>query len=672
MESSHTIYLGIDTGGTYTDGVLLDPQTRQVIKTAKVMTSHYDLKICVAQVIEQLVPDYPADIAMVSLSTTLATNAIAEGKRKPVALLLLGYDPDLVHQFKFQEQFGTQYYFFVQGKFGMDGVEIVPLDESEIARIADAYKDKVDAFAISSYAVFTNASHEIRAGEIISKLTQLPVVLAHQLSSEVGSIQRATTASLNASLLSSLQEFLNAVQEMLLQQGIRCPVSMIRGDASIVLADYARKRPVEMIHSGPATSAIGGQFLSGNDRALVVDIGGTTTDISLVDHGNVQIQNESATVGNYRTCVRTIKSRSLGMGGDSHIAFNHHCNLSIGPDRVIPVSYLCYTNPRVKQDLLEWIDQKGAILYSDSLEVWKLRREPTRLPNQPKAKQIIELLRNGPQLMEKLEKLTGPIFPLLTSELIDLEIIDRAGLTPTDLLHITGEYTPWDTEIARRVTDLAASFWEESAVSFANRVRQLMTRQLVAEIIQFLSNTSLSQATYDTKRLRLDRWLFDENLNPENPFLGSSIFLKVPMVGIGAPAKALLPSVAKALGTTITFPDHYEVANAIGAVVGNVVVRREGEVYPDVEGAKWKGFFVQAGNALTHFEQFDEAVAFGMQTLKSQAIAEAQAAGAEGIIASCEEHKIWDGMTRLSAWAIGKPGLNGGEHAKAGAKHYSG
>ncbi|MBP1692702.1 MAG: Hydantoinase/oxoprolinase [Chloroflexi bacterium] len=669
MSSTHPIYLGIDTGGTFTDGVLLDPRTRQVIKTSKVMTTHHDLKICVAQIIEQLVPNDPADIAMVSLSTTLATNAIAEGKRKPVALLLLGFDPELVHVFELEKQFATQDYFFVDGKFGINGVEIVPLDRSEIARIAIAFKDKVDAFAVASYNVFTNASHEIQAGEIISRLTQLPVVLAHQLSSELDSIRRATTASLNASLLSNLDEFLCAVQEMLHRHGIQCPVSMIRGDASIVLADYARKRPVEMIHSGPATSAIGGQFLSGNDMALVVDIGGTTTDISLVDQGEVQAQNEAATVGSYRTCVKTIKARSFGMGGDSLIRFDHRKILWVGPDRVIPLSYLCQVNPRLKQDLLDWIEHKKAILYSDSLEVWILRREPARPPEHPQTNRIIELLRNGPQLMEKIEKQTGPIFPLFTRELIDLEIIDRAGLTPTDILHVTGEFTPWDTEIARRVTNIAASLWEESAASFIDRVRLLMTRRLVAEIVQFLSNCPLPQSEYGSNRHRLDRWLFDENLNQQNPFLGSNIFLKVPMVGIGAPAKALLPAVAAALGTVITFPDHYEVANAIGAVAGNVMVRQEGEIYPNIEGAAWNGFFVQAGNVLTRFEQFGEARAYGMQTLKNLAIAEAQAAGAENIIAHCEEHAIWNGMTHLSAWAIGKPRLNGGEYANAGADH---
>jgi len=664
MITANSIYLGIDTGGTYTDGVLLDPHTGQVVKATKVLTTHHDLKFCIAQILEQLVSDDPASIAMVSLSTTLATNAIAEGKRKPVALLLLGYDTDLVHRFNFQKQFGTEHYFFANGKYGMDGVEITPLDVSEIARIASVTKDKVDAYAISSYAGFTNTSHELRAGEILSGLTQLPIVLAHHLSSELDSIHRATTASLNASLLSNLQEFLNAVQEMLLSHGVHCPVLMIRGDASVVKTDYARKRPVEMIHSGPATSAIGGQFLSGNERALVIDIGGTTTDITLVENGTVQIQDQGAKVGMYRTCVKTIKARSLGLGGDSLISFNHHHDLSIGPDRVIPLSYLCHTYPHVKQDLLDWVRQKRDILYSDSLEYWILRREPLRSTNHAQTGRIIELLRNGPMRLRQIEKLTGPIFPLFMRELINLEIIDRAGLTPTDLLHVTGEFAAWDAEIARRVTEIAASFWDECAAAFVNRVRRSMTERLVTEIIQFLSDRSLITPSYDYRKGPLDRWLFDESLNPKNAYLGSSIFLKVPLVGIGAPAKAFLPSVAEAMGTTITFPDHYEVANAVGTVVGNVIVRYEGEVFPNVEGSTWNGYFARAGNMQSIFEKYAEAIAFTHQTLVSLATAEAKAAGAENIIVECEEHAIWNGMSQLSAWAVGKPGLNGGSREK--------
>ena len=126
------LFLGIDTGGTYTDGILLEPVSRKILKSTKVLTTHHDLKLCIGEVFDQLLSPDPGPIALVSLSTTLATNAIAEGKRRPVALFLLGYDPELVERFGFGEQFGTQYYSFIPGRHDLEGVEQTPLDEAEL------------------------------------------------------------------------------------------------------------------------------------------------------------------------------------------------------------------------------------------------------------------------------------------------------------------------------------------------------------------------------------------------------------------------------------------------------------------------------------------------------------------------------------------------------------
>ena len=379
MKAPSSVYLGIDTGGTFTDGVLLDPVRQSVLKSVKVLTTHHDLKICISQIVEHLVPEDPSIISFVSLSTTLATNAIAEGKRKTVALLLLGYDPELVQQFKFQQQFGTNHYFFVEGRHDLNGIEQIPLDQAEIRRITSNIQKKVDAFAVSSYAGPANSSHEKRAAAIISAISPLPVVQAHHLSSELDSIRRATTASLNASLLSNLQDLLDAVQEMLSRRGVNCPLMMVRGDGSMVKASFARQRPVEMIHSGPATSAIGGQYLTGTDAAVVIDIGGTTTDIALIDQGKIQIQEEAATVGSYRTCVKTIKARSFGLGGDSLVAFDHWQNLTLGPERVVPISRLCSQYAEIKRDLFDRLRRKQNLHYSDELEYWIYGVSPNEL-----------------------------------------------------------------------------------------------------------------------------------------------------------------------------------------------------------------------------------------------------------------------------------------------------
>ena len=645
------LHLGIDTGGTFTDGVLFNPQQRSVIRKAKVLTTHADLTVCISNILEALLGQDGFAIELVSLSTTLATNAIAEGKRKPVALLLLGYDPQLVYQYHFDQEFGTRHFFFIQGRHGLNGVEEIPLDEGEVARVAASIQDEVDAFAVCSYAGFGNSAHEERAAQIVANLTGLPVVQAHHLSSELDSIRRAITASLNASLLAPLKDFLDAIETIFAQRGIHCPIMVVRGDGSTVRASFARGRPVEMIHSGPATSSIGGHFLAGVDNALVIDIGGTTTDIALIQQGLTQVEQGGATVGPYRTCVNTIKVRSLGLGGDSHLQFDTHQTLTIGPQRVLPLAHLCHDYPDLHDDLLARLNGP---LFSRGLEYWILQRLPKRPFKNARTNRAIELLQKGPLPMLKLLKAVGAVSATQVDieELLNQEIILRSGFTPTDLLHASGEFTPWDAEIARKVTQWVAAFWEEDPAAFVQRVKDQFSRKILVEIIHLLSGRRLSEAEAGFAGKGLDRWLFEENLNASNPFLGNRLFLKVPIVGIGAPVKAFLPQVAQALGTQVIFPANFEVANAVGAAVGHVIIRGEGEIYPCVEGSVITGYFARVAGTLQKFRQYPEALAFARDCLTRTILEEALAAGGNHTRVEIEERSVIEGMAHLHAWSI--------------------
>ncbi len=556
MTDQKPLFLGIDTGGTYTDGVLLEPVSRAIIKSIKVLTTHQNLELCIGQVFDQLLTPSPGVIGLVSLSTTLATNAIAEGKRRPVALFLLGYDTELVYRFGFDKQFGTPYFSFIPGRHSLEGVELIPLDEATLVQEVELIKDRVDALAVSSFAGPANSGHEQQAAEIISHLTDLPVVQAHHLSSELDSIRRATTVSLNAALLSNLKEFLEAVQHISARHKLHCPLMLVRGDGSIVRAEFARRRPVEMVHSGPATSALGGQFLAHVEKALIVDMGGTTTDLTLVDGGRVQALEHSATVGSYRTCVKTIRARSFGLGGDSLIKFDHWQNLSIGPERVLPISRLCSIYPEIKQDLLARLKPRRNILYSDRFEYWLMRQEPARPVEDRRTQEALRILRDGPQFLRDLLKQVGAYSPLQIDmdDLVNQGVIDRVGLTPTDLLHVTGEYAPWDQESAWVMTRAAANNWSESPLDFVERVKSLITSQMVAEIIQYLTGETLMEANSYSKSRNLDRWLYEESLTEKDPYLGCKISLKIPLVGIGAPAKVFLPPVADCSGSSADHP----------------------------------------------------------------------------------------------------------------------
>lgn len=657
-----SLFLGIDTGGTFTDGVLLDPERHEIIKTAKVLTTHHDLQICISQIIDRLVPeDSPEieEINLVSLSTTLATNAIVEGKSRPVALFLLGYDPELVYKFDFHHQLGTPHFHFLQGGMDLQGREQAPLDEDALAAKVVALKDQVEAFAVSSYAGTFNGSHEQKAQEIIRGLSGLPVVQGHHLTSRLNSIHRATTATLNAGLLSTAYDFMNTVQAMLSRRGICCPLAMVRGDGSLVRAGFASHRPVEIIHSGPATSAIGGLYLAKVASGLVVDIGGTTTDFALVQNGQVLLDGGEASVGGFPTSVRTIRSRSFGLGGDSHIRFDPRGHLTVGPERVIPISYLAHVYPEVRQDLENWLLTAPEKFYSDKLEYWLLRREPLQPFSDPRTNRVLDLLRDGPKRLPVLLKQAGAKSTVQVDghQLMSQDIISCAGLTPTDLLHVTGEYAPWDREIARKVVERIARMLEMRPDAFIQGVFHWMTRSIVAEIIHFLTGQPVPEEI-NGKNGSLARWLFEQNISHADNFLGCQFQLKVPLIGIGAPARAFLSPVAEVLGTQVIFPAHYEVANAVGTVVGSVLVRKDAEVLPQVSGPSITGYMAQVGSEQRVFEKRAEALDFARSRILELARAEAIAAGACDPQVELTEQELLGDMVNFTAQAIGKPALD--------------
>ena len=662
-KSQNNLLLGIDTGGTYTDGVLLDEGTRQVIATAKTLTTRHDLSECILKVLDELLLGDPGQIGLVSISTTLATNAIAEGKGRPVALFLLGYDPELVKRFQFAGHFATSRYYYFQGGHNLHGEEQAPLALDAIREKAIELIGEVDAIAVSGYFSPFNAIHEERAFKAVSEATGLPVVLGHQLVSKLNSIQRATTASLNASLLSILQEFIQAMRHSLDQRNVNAPLMVVRGDGALMSSKIGEQRPVETVHSGPAASAIGGRFLAKIDSALVIDIGGTTTDLAVVDQGQVKVSEEGTTVGAFQTAVRSARVRSIGLGGDSFIGFDLEDHLTVGPARVTPISYLAHTNPHVAQELSRLPHRSHERLTPDHVEYWFLQREPSRLAQNDRAREVIDMLRQGPMVLPDILERMGLYHPLQFGgqALISQDIIGRAALTPTDLLHLNGKYTPWDKNAAESGAWLLSRIGKMGVDELIEQVMRIISERIAAEAVSFITKKSLERAPEYVEPDDLGLWLFEENLYQQNPYLGSQIGLKIPIIGIGAPAKIFLPRVAEILHTKLIVPDNYLVANAVGAVAGSIIVEEEAWIFPQMHGMNIVGYYVQSRTERKRFSKFEQASDFAKKTAGEAAITRAEASGT--IDPQLEFEQLPDGAEnyRIRARAVGNPRLMKGK-----------
>ncbi len=651
------LVLGIDTGGTYTDGVLLDQSSDKILATTKALTTKRDLKIGILNALDDLVTGREDKIDLVVISTTLATNAIAEKKGRPAALFLIGYDQELVQTFQLQERFATTRYHYLDGGHDLHGNQKTPLDREELEHKARESAGEVDAFAISSYFSPLNPEHEEAASEIVTSTVDRPVILGHQLSKKLDSVQRATTATLNASLLAILQEFILAMHQALEERGIGAPLMVVKGDSALMNSQLAQNRPVETIHSGPAASAIGGQYLSQKQKALVIDIGGTTTDIALINQGRVRILEAGTSVGEFNTAVRAADIRSIGLGGDSMIDYDLEDQITVGPSRVRPLAKIAHEEERVARDLERLSHQNRQKLSPSHLEYWYLLRKPSHVIDNPRSREALRLLEDGPMSLPKILESLEVFHPLQFggASLIKEEIVGRAALTPTDLLHVRGEFTPWNSEAARIGTHLMASFQGMTDEDFIQAVLDQITVHISREVISYLTGQTLEPAPYYVTPDDLGLWLFQENLTGDDPYLGSKISLKMPLIGIGAPAHIFLPPVAEVLHTEFISPPHYEVANAVGAVSGSVIAQGEVWVYPQVQNSRTVGYHVQFKNKRERFPTQRAAMEFARKKTTQQA---QQAADELEIVdPHIEVQQLPDGAEsyRIRAQAIGSP-----------------
>ena len=303
------ILLGVDTGGTYTDAVVLDDESDRVIASAKSLTTRPDLSLGVGRAIDAAIANAgvtAANVAMVSLSTTLATNALVEGQGGRVALIFIGFDRAELARAGLEEALKGDPVIWMAGGHNHAGGEVVPLDLASLETEIAALGPEITGFAVAASFATRNPSHELAARDVIRRVSGRPVTCSHELSAALNGPRRALTAVLNARLIGMIDHLVTSCEAHMTHLGIRAPLMVVRGDGALVSAALAREHPIETILSGPAASIAGASWLTGEKDALVSDIGGTTTDVCLLRDGKPAIDPMGARVGKYRTMVEAV------------------------------------------------------------------------------------------------------------------------------------------------------------------------------------------------------------------------------------------------------------------------------------------------------------------------------------------------------------------------------
>lgn len=614
------IGLGIDAGGTYTDAVVYDFEHRRVLERSKALTTRWDFKEGISEALQGLERDVLARAELVSISTTLATNAIVEGHGQTVGLLVMPpygiYDPsDISHSPKAA----------LSARMDIDGREIEAVDESQVRRTAREMINQhgVRAFAVSGFASTVNPEHELTVKRILRDEFGLGVTCGHELSEMLNFRTRAVTAVLNARIIPILQRFLEEMRQTLDAFGIRAPMTVVKGDGTLMGLSLAMERPVETILSGPAASAAGARQLTGLDEALVVDIGGTTTDTASLRGGAVRTCQGGTSVGGHHTHVRALDMRTRGLGGDSLIALVE-MQLRIGPGRVAPMAWLAQKWPAV-HEALEMMVHRVEHYWADTrvtqFAVRTSHSEPLDLTD--REKRILEILSERPRPLDELAHLSGDeSWSLLNlSRLREHSLVQLCGLTPTDLLHVRGDFVRWDAEASRLMCRMMSRILHVGVSEFIRMGLERFEQDLALELLKKMldEHIEVDRIEHEETADRMIRlWLDGTGRDVKVSFSS-----QVPIVGIGAPAGLFLPGAARRLQARAVIPEHADVANAVGAITSMVEIVRHVRIRPDEEA----GFVIEGLAGAEKFEDFDRASDYARQILVESVREQALRAG---------------------------------------------
>ena len=585
--------IGIDTGGTYTDAVVINNSQNQkanndnedasgasvssdaILASVKSLTTHGNLSLGISDALAKaliVAADKSqgtfnvGDVSLVSLSTTLATNALVEGQGSSLGVFTLGFNEAMVERTEIGKAIPDALMLNINGGHVYTGKEQQPLDVDAIREALKGPMGKVDAYAVAGHYAVRNQEHERQAQQLIGEITGATVTASCDLSDSLNGPRRALTAAFNAQIVSLIVQLENAVHESMNQLGLNAPIMIVKGDGSIASAESVMQTPIETILSGPAASVIGARYLTGEADFLISDIGGTTTDVATVIDGWPALNDAGADVGGYRTLVKAIDMKTMGLGGDSEVDIGELLKLSLLPNRALPLSMLASRWPHIEKELsLALMGQSGmrsAIQYlllmpSDSSDFSDYEKE------------FIGLLSTEKPTLYRTIVASAKDRSCLR-RLMNRGVVRMSGFTPSDAAHVLGHQSQWNTQAAIYAAEL-----------LGRATGRVMGTDVDAEI------KALAQEVHDAVVDKSTRLLINQlagtKFDVDDPLITASangsaeikdlkiqLHSTLPIVAVGGPASIFYPKVGERLGQKVIVPDYSHVANAIGAAVGLV------------------------------------------------------------------------------------------------------
>ena len=658
--------IGIDTGGTCTDAVLYDYDEKKLLASAKALTTHHDLTIGINNALKGLPSDLAKEATTLALSTTLATNACVEEKGGRAKLILYGANKDYVMRIigKNGNVSGGDIIFYDSQTTPYGEIKNMPDWDEMLTILKESLKDEQAAAVVEIYSNKTGSALEKKTQELLLGQMDIPVVCGYELFHELDFIKRGTSSLLNARLIPVIDDFLKAVSISAKEYGIDCDPVIVRSDGSLMSKDFARLRPVETLLCGPVASVMGAHELTDTNNALVVDMGGTTTDIAFIRNTEPLRVNGGIHIGNWNTFVKGLFVDTFALGGDSGIVYTMATGIYVDNRRTIPLCVFANEYPYVKEELARFVFEETSTT-RPIYEYYMLVDEPKEGDGLTSFDlEIVEALREKPlNLMNLSHKLVCAVYDIDVTRLESAGIIMRASLTPTDVMHVRGDYTAFDVDVARDAVQVMANCAGITFEEACDTVYDLVKEKLYANLCRIILEQEFAWVRREglgdqMKKLIHESWLQFKAGGAEDAYVNPLFKTSSVLIGIGGPIHVFLPDVAKALQTTCVVPENAAVANAIGAAVCEVSFTITVHMTPQYNsvGGIEAYEIVSPGDLKTFADEedisrvYDEALAYAKERARICAIEEAKRRGLSSTpeISILVREKIFSGFNAVS------------------------
>lgn len=616
------IGIGIDTGGTYTDAVVYDLKSKKILGAGKSLTTKSDLEIGIANALDTLPEDLLAQAETVSLSTTLATNACVENKGGRAKLLVIGIPENLIAYL--QDVFAS---------YGMQDLSNLIILDARAENIfsnpydpdwenlrghAAEYFGECDCVGIVQMNPKANGGRfELKALEILKKELTIPLTIASDFSNETDILKTCASTLLNARLIPLIHDFMDAVHHVLEKRGIHVPFTIVRSDGSLMSEEMARTAPVETLLCGPAASVLGGCELTGEENALIIDMGGTTTDIAIMTQGEPVRAKDGIYIGQWKTMIKGLDVNAVALGGDSAVRYQNE-KLYLDSERVIPISVLASQYENVLPSL-KHLNQEPHPHTRWIHEFYVFQKDISDKSGYTEYEQrACQVLKEKPLITrEFVQAIDGDLYQLGMERLLSEGVIIKSGLTPTDIMILKGDFAGYDGAAAKEMLQFISINVYEKANQIPDAVYDLVLLKLYTSIGRRILKMEYPSVKEFTDIKTADSFLqtFYHQAREKKDFRLANLRLTTSysLIGVGAPIHVFLPKVAELLGTRACIPSYAHVANALGAISGSKTVSAEVFIKIEYNAGVCLGHALVADCKHYVFKKKEDAIALGKQ-----------------------------------------------------------